>query len=98
MPRATFCSHTCTNLIGLLNLNIYFAFAFPLTSHVSIVHHQKFQEAIFVPVPTTFTIMTAVHAFVTIVLIWMTVGLAKPNARMTVWMSMKVGSSWELCN
>lgn len=26
--RATFCSHTCTNLIGLLNLNIYFSSTF----------------------------------------------------------------------
>lgn len=27
-PRATFCSHTCTNLIGLLDLNIYFLTVF----------------------------------------------------------------------
>ena len=38
VPRATFCSHTCTNLIGLFKLNIYFS---PLHC-ISIMQHQKF--------------------------------------------------------
>jgi hypothetical protein len=88
MPKATFCSHTCTNLIGLLYPNIYFADFF----HVFIVQHEKFQEALFVPARRTFTFMTTnVHAFVTIVLIWTTLGSTKLNARTNVLTSTKVG-------
>lgn len=91
LPKTTFCSHTCTNLIGLLTLNIYLL---TLSRHVYIfVHHLKFQEALFVPVPKTFTFMTTnVHAFVTFVLIWSTLISTKLNVPMNVLMSMKVGS------
>lgn len=88
-PKATFCSHTCSNLIGLFHLNIYFP-----TFHVFIVQQRRiFQEASFVPAPRTSTFMTTnVHAFVTIVLICRT----NPNALTTVLMNQKVGFGWEL--
>lgn len=64
-PRASFCSHTCTNLIGSPSQNIWFSSPF------IIFQHQNLQEVSFVPVLRTFTFTTTnEHAFVTIVLIW----------------------------